>query len=234
MTETSSLRHHRNVIETSPRHQQSITKTRRRHEHDTTETTPRRHRNIIAASPRHQESITKTRPRHHRDTPRHHPSNTKPRPTHHGDTTVTRPRHDREPEFFNLEASCVDIRATATLVCPKVHNIQIQIGNWDFSQEPDQNVHHCSSPKNQDTITTKAKKTLQHQRHNTKPSPTHHQNITAPSPHITETSPKHARDVANDQHITERSPKHHQKTNKTTPKQHRDITKKRQRLKDSQ
>ena len=31
------------------------------------------------------------------------------------------------------------------------------------------------------------------------------------------------------QHITERSPKHHQKTNKTTPKQPRDITKKKQR-----
>ena len=90
--------------------------------------------------------ITKTTPRHHRD-------NTKTTPRHHQKKTETRPRHDREHEFFNLEAFSVDIRVAATLVCPKVHNIQIQIGIWDFAWKPDQNVHHCSSPNNQNTIT---------------------------------------------------------------------------------
>ena len=53
-----------------------------------------------------------------------------------------------------------------------------------------------------------------HRRKNTKPSPTHHQNITAPSPHITETSPKHARDITNTSLIV------HQKTLKKPTKQH--------------
>ena len=85
------------------------------------------------------------------------------------------------------------------------------------------NVHHQKIK----TPSPKQKKTAQqHQRHNTKPSPTHHQNITAPSPHIKETSPKHARDVTNT------SLKDPQNTTKKPTKQHhthRDITKKRQR-----
>ena len=52
------------------------------------------------------------------------------------------------------------------------------------------------------------KTALQHQRDITKPSPTHHQNITAPSNHITEISPKHARDVTN----TSKHLKHHPTT----------------------
>ena len=74
-----SLRHHRNVIETSPRHQQSITKTRRRSQHDTTETTPRRHRNIIATSQRHQQSVnnkTETSPWHPETSPKQHKTKT--------------------------------------------------------------------------------------------------------------------------------------------------------------
>ena len=87
-------------------------------------------------------------------------------------------------------------------------------------------VHH------QKIKTQSPKQKKQHCNINDK-TPSHHPliiiNITAPSPHITETSLKRARDVANDQRITERSPKHHPKTNKTTPKQQLDITKKRQR-----
>ena len=44
-------------------------------------------------------------------------------------------REEKKPNCRDsplLEASSDDIRATATLVCPKVHNIQIQIGIWDF------------------------------------------------------------------------------------------------------
>ena len=132
---------------------------------------PRGHRNIIATSARHQQSITKTRPRHHRDTPRHHPSNTKPRPTHHGDKTETWPRHVREHEFFNLEASSVDTWATATRKGAQSTN-----SNWNFRFGLE-TQSKCSSM----FITKKSKhnhqskKTaLQHQRQNTKPSPTHH------------------------------------------------------------
>ena len=81
--------------------------------------------------------------------------------------------------------------------------------------------------KNKIENTRQIKHHHQSKKKKAKPSPTHHQNITAPSPHITGTSPKRARDVTN---TSLKDPKkHHQKTNKTTPKQHRDITKKRQR-----
>ena len=84
-------------------------------------------------------------------------------------------------------------------------------------------LRNPSSPKNQNTI-TKAKKTaLQHQRHNTKLSPTHHQNITAPSPHITETSPKRARDATNTslkgpQNTIKKPNKQNQNNPETSPK----------------
>ena len=148
----------------------------------------RGHRNIIATSARHQQSITKTRPRHHRDTPRHHPSNTKPRLT----LTETRPRHGRDmSESMNFSVLKHHPSTYGPQLPAKVHSLQ--------KLEFEVLLRNPSSPKNQNTI-TKAKKTaLQHQRHNTKLSPTHHQNITAPSPHITETSPN----------MPETSPTHH-------------------------
>ena len=106
--------------------------------------------------------------------------------------------------------------------------------NWNFrfcveSRSKCSSMFISLSPKNQNTI-IKAKKTAQqHQRHNTKPSPTHHQNITAPSPNITETSPKHARDVTNTslndpQNTTKLPTKQHQNNTEASPKKDRDKT----------
>ena len=177
----------------------------------------------------------KTRPRHHRDTPGHHPSNAKPRPTHHGDKTGIPTRHGREHEFFNLEASSVDIRATATWACPERCTIfKFKLEFYILPRIPIKmfiNVHHQKIK----TPSPKQKKTAQqHQRHNTKPSPTHHQNITAPSPHIKETSPKHARDVTNTsledpQNTTKKPTKQHQNNTETSPKKDRDKTETSQR-----
>ena len=63
------------------------------------------------------------------------------------------------------------------------------------------NVHH-------QTIKTPSPKKNKQRCNNTKPSPTHHQNITAPSTHITEISPKHTRDITN----TSKHLKHHPTT----------------------
>ena len=131
-------------------------------------------------------------------------------------------------------------RHTAHSIWPQLHwfaqkGAQYSNSNWNFRfcQKPDQNVHQCSSPKNQNTITKAKKKAQQHQRHNTKPSPTH-QNITAPSPNITETSPKHARNVTNTslndpQNTPKLQTKQHQNNTKTTPKKDRDKTETSQR-----
>ena len=162
--------------------------------HQTIKTPSPKKKNSTATSTRQHQAITHSPSKHHSTIN-----------THHRDFTETCPRPHQH--IKKLEASSEDIRATATLVCPKVHNIQIQIGIWDFAQKPDQNVHQCSS-ENQNTITKEIKTAPQHQRHNTKPSPTHHQNITAPSTHITEISPKHARDVTN----TSKNLKHHPRT----------------------
>ena len=59
-------------------------------------------------------------------------------------------------------------------------------------------------------------------------------NITEPSPHITETSPKHARDVTNTslkdpQNTTKKTSKPHQNNTETSPKKDRDKTETRPR-----
>ena len=165
----------------------------------------RGHRNIIATSARHQQSITKTRPRHHRDTPRHH-----------GDKTETRPRHVREHEFFNLEASSVDIWATATRKGAQSTN-----SNWNlrFCLETQskcssmfitkKSKHHHQSKKNSTATSTTQHQAITHS------SSKHHSTITTHHGDFTE----HARDVTN-------TSLKGRKTNKTTPKQPRDITKK--------
>ena len=197
ITETSP-KQHRDITETPPkRHwditetsQQSITKTAPRHHHDTTETTPRRHRNIIATSPRHQQSITKTM-RHHRDTPRHHPSNAKPRPTHHGDKTETRPR----AWIFQSWSFLRRHTGHSYTGLPKGAQYTNSNRNLRFCLETRskcssmfirQSKHHHPRKKQHCNIN--------------ETTPSHHPliiNITAPSPHIMETSPKHARDVTN-------------------------------------
>ena len=168
-----------------------------------TETSQRHHQNDTETSPRQDRDKTKKGPRRNRDI-------TETRPRHHGDK----------------EASSVDIRATATLVCT-IYKFKLE-----FEILLKNPVKMFISVHHQKIKTQSPKQKKQHCNINDK-TPSHHPliiiNITAPSPHITETSPKHARDVANEQRITERSPKHHPKTNKTTPKQQLDITKKRQR-----
>ena len=112
--------------------------------------------------------------------------------------TETRPRHDRELEFFNLEASSIDIRATATLVCPKVHNIQIQIGILDLLGNPIKmfNVHHLKI----ETPSPKQKK--QHCNINDA-TPSHHPRIIKTSQHHHHTSQRLHRNMS------ETSPTHH-------------------------
>ena len=192
-------------------------------------TPPKQHRDVTKTSSRHPRDISKALRKQTRDTtvtPRDITQATQNQDRH---ITETRPRHDREHEFFNLEAFSVDIRVTATLVCPKVHNIQIQNGILDFASNPDQNVHQCSSPNNQNTITKEKK---QHCNLN-ETTPSHHPliiiNITAPSPHITEISPKHARDVTNTslkhpQNTTKKPTKPHQNNTETSAKKGRDKT----------
>ena len=139
--------------------------------------------------------------------------------------TETSPRHHRDKE-----ASSVDIRATG--FCHSYTGLpkgaQYTKSNWNFrfcveTRSKCSSMFISLSPKNQNTI-TKAKKTAQqHQRHNTKPSPTHHQNI------ITETSPKHARDVTNTslnnpQNTTKLPTKQHQNNTEASPKKDRDKT----------
>ena len=90
-------------------------------------------------------------------------------------------------------------------------------------------LRNPSSPKNQNTI-TKAKKTaLQHQRHNTKPSPTHHHKhhstITTHHGDFTE----YARDVTNaslkgPQNTINKPHKQNQNNPETSPKKNRDQT----------
>ena len=153
--------------------------------------------------------------------------------------TETRPRYQRDmAESMNFSI----LKHHPSTYGPQLHwfaqkGAQYSNSNWNF-RFCLETRSKCSSmfitPKNQNTI-TKAKKTAQqHQRHNTKPSPTHHQNITAPSPNITETSPKYARDVTNTslndpQNTTKKPTKQHQNNTETSPKKDRDKTETSQR-----
>ena len=131
-TETSPKK-----AETRPRHHRDITKTTPRHHWDTTETSLRHHRDHSKALRKQDRDITMTPLKQHQDvtetSPWHPRDISKASQKQDRHITETRPRHDRKHEFFNLEAFPVDIRVTASLVCPKVHNIQIQIGIWDFA-----------------------------------------------------------------------------------------------------
>ena len=158
---------------------------------------------------------------------------------HHRDKTETRPRQDRDKE-----ASSVDTRGTA--FCHSYTGLpkgaQYTNSNWNF-RFCTESRSKCLSmfislsfyPQKIKTPSPEQEKTArQHQRHNTKPSPTHHQNITAPSPHIKESSPKHARDVTNTslkdpKNTTKKPTKQHQKNTETSPKKDRDKTETSQR-----
>ena len=79
----------------------------------------------------------------------------------------------------------------------------------------------------QQTIKTPSPKQKKHQRHNTKPSPTHHhkhhRTITTQDREKTEIRPRHDRD------ITKTTPRHHRDKTKTRPRQDQDATETRPR-----
>ena len=239
-TETCPRRD-QHITERSPKHHQNNTETSPKKDRDKTETRPRHHRDISKAlrkqdgdinmtPPKQHGDVTETSSRHPRDTskalrkqdrditvaPRDITQATQNQDRH---ITETRPRHDREHEFFNLEASSVDIRGHSYTGLPKDYNIQIEIGISDFAYKsrskcssvfiPSKLKHHHQSKRKQHCNINDT-------------TPRHHPliiiNITAPSPHITETSPKHARDVTNT------SLKNPQNTTKKPTKQHHAYT----------
>ena len=148
--------------------------------------------------------MTETSPKQHRDI-------TEIRPRQDQDTTETRPRHDRDTtDSMNFSI----LKLSPSTYGSQLHWFAQRCTRYKFKSEFEIllrnpikmfiNVHHQTIK----TPSPKKKTALQHQRDNTKPSPTHHQNITAPSTHITEISPKHARDVTN----TSKHLKHHPRT----------------------
>ena len=96
---------------------------------DATNTSLKGPQNTIKKPNKQNQNNPETSPKKNRDrdmtetSQRHRQNNTETRQRQDQERTETRPRHHGDKE-----ASSVDIRATATLVCPKVHNIQIQIG----------------------------------------------------------------------------------------------------------
>ena len=162
-------------------------------------TPPKQHRDVTETSPRHPRDISKALRKQDGDItvtpPRHHPSNTKPRPTRHGDKT----RHDRDmTESMNFSI----LKHHPSTYGPQLHWFaqrctiyKFKLELWILLRNPIKmfiNVHHQKIK----TPSPKQKKTaLKHQRHNSKPSPTHHQNITEPSRRLhrnmPETSPTH-------------------------------------------
>ena len=129
---------HCNINDTTPSYHPLIIKTSQHHHHTSRRLhriCPRRHQHIAERSPKHHQKTKQTKPKQPRDitkknrdrdmtetSQRHRQNNTETRQRQDQERTETRPRHHGDKE-----ASSVDIRATATLVCPKVHNIQIQI-----------------------------------------------------------------------------------------------------------
>ena len=260
----------RDITDISPKHRRDKTNTSLPHHPNQTDTSLTQTRDITETSLTHHRDKTETS---QKTSPRHHWNSIETAPRRHGDIPETRPHNWDLPETFktayqnNTETSprqgSIIRRHTAHSILPQLHwfaqkGAQYSNSNWIF-RFCLETRSKCSSmfiPKKIKTPSPKQKKTAQqHQRHNTKPSPTHH-NITAPSPNITETSPKHARDVTNTslndpqntaklqtkqhQNNTETSPKkdrdktetsqtHHQNNTETSPRQHRDKTKTRPR-----
>ena len=246
---------HCNINDTTPSHHPLIIKTSQHHHHTSRRlhrTCPRRHQHITERPPKHHQKTNKTTPKQPRDitkknrdrdmtetSQRHHQNNTETSPRQDRDKTKKGPRHNRDMTETSPRQDR-DITETRkhhrSTYGPQLHWFAQRCTIYKFKLEFEillkNPVKMFISVHHQKIKTQSPKQKKQHCNINDK-TPSHHPliiiNITAPSPHITETSPKHARDVANDQRITERSPKHHPKTNKTTPKQQLDITKKRQR-----
>ena len=201
-TETS-LRHHRNVIKTSPRHH---SKALRKQDRDitmtplnNTETSPKHHRDIPETSVKHHENKTETPPWHPETSPKQRKTKT--------DTSRRQDRDTTESMNFSI------LKLSPSTYGSQLHWFAKRCTIYTFKSEFEIllrnpikmfiNVHHQTTKHHHQRT-----QTALHQRDNTKPSPTHHQNITAPSTHITAISPKHARDVTN----TSKHLKHHPTT----------------------
>ena len=166
---------HRDVTETSSRHPRDISKALRKQDRDIT-VTPR---DITQATQNQDRHITETSPKHARDV-----------------TNTSLKDHTTESMNFSI------LNHHPSTYGPQLHWFaqrctiyKFKLEFWILLRNPIKmfiNVHHQEIK----TPSPKQKKTaLQHQRHNSKPSPTHHQNITEPSRRLhrnmPETSPTH-------------------------------------------
>ena len=181
-------------------------------------TPPKQHRDVTETSPRHPRDISKALRKQNGDitvTPRDITQATQNQNRH---ITETRPDTTESMNFSILKHHPSTYGPQLHWFAQRCTIYKFKLELWIWLRNPIKmfiNVHHQKIK----TPSPKQKKTaLQHQRHNSKPSPTHHQNITEPSPHITETSPIHARDGTNT------SLKDHQKTTKKPTKQHQNNT----------
>ena len=130
ITATSTTQHQA-ITHSSSKHHSTITTHHgdfTEYARDATNTSLKGPQNTIKKPNKQNQNNPETSPKKNRDrdmtetSQRHRQNNTETRQRQDQERTETRPRHHGDKE-----ASSVDIRATATLVCPKVHNIQIQI-----------------------------------------------------------------------------------------------------------
>ena len=206
---------HCNINDTTPSHHPLIIKTSQHHHHTSRRlhrTCPRRHQHITERS-KNQQNNTKTTPRHHqkknrdRDmaetSQRHHQNNTETSPRQDRDKTKKGPRRNRD---MTETSPRQDRHITETrkhhrsTYGPQLHWFAQRCTIYKFKLEFEIllknpvkmfiSVHHQKIK----TQSPKQKKALQHQRQNTKPSPTHHHKhhstITTHHGDFTETCPR--------------------------------------------
>ena len=148
---------HGDIAETPPKRHWNISTALRKRDRDITMTPPKQHRDVTKTLSRHLRDISKalqnkaaTPPWH----PETSPSNAIPRPTHHGDKTDTRPRAWIFQSWSFLR------RHTGHSYTDLPKGAQYTNSKWNFGfclgSRSNQNIHQCSSPNNQKTI-TKAK-----------------------------------------------------------------------------
>ena len=207
----ASLWHHGDITETPPKRHWDITETSAKHYENETETSPWHHRNNTETSPKHNHEIPETSAKHYENKPETPPWHPETSPKQRKTKTDTSRRQDRdttESMNFSILKLSPSTYGSQLHWFPKGAQYSNSNGNLRFCLETRSKCSSLLITKQSKHHHQRKKTVLQHQRDNTKPSPTHHQNITAPSPHITEISPKHARDVPN----TSKHLKHHPTT----------------------
>ena len=186
--------------------------------HHQTIKTPSPKKNTTTTSTRQHQAITHsssyTSQHHEHTSPRFHRNMPETSPTHQNTWSIIR-RHTSH-SYTGL---------------PK--GAQYTNSNWNFGFCLEFRSK-CSSM----FITKQSKHHHQSKKNINDTTPSHHPliiiNITEPSPHITETSPKHAREFTNTslkdpQNTTKKTTKQHQNNTQTSPKKDRDKTKTRPR-----